>query len=488
MANVTVSGGSTRGVILTPGNTALLAVAQSALDAINARVAAGTDVALLYVPGTALPDHVLPADLTIATAASLTVTAKTGLDGIDVTATTPVSITDDTATPVSIIAGSGGLVVNRTASGDGSAVIVATGGVNDINLGSGAATVGVDGISTVNALGGTATIADTSDASTLFKLGGADTASVWGTDTVAFAAAAAAALVTVQDGANVVFASQAGLATPVVTLAPGTQVIGTMAGSTASVAASAGGMLMVSAWGGKTVINPGGANVTLFAGGGSETLLGAGSATLPGVTVPSGTTLANTGSDFVFSGTGYFQGGSGPLNMLMTSTVAGAATLVGGGTVDLLFSQGGGDSLVGAAGTVIMNAAGFSEPGFSVAGAAAGDVLDAGASNAFMFGSAWGANTIVAGSGAATVFGNHGATGQVGNVYVDGAAGGSLTILDFLPGADSLVLGGHTISRTVTIAVGQAGTPGTDLTLSDGTTIAFVDQFLTQNQIAAALH
>jgi hypothetical protein len=275
----------------------------------------------------------------------------------------------------------------------------------------------------------------------------------------------------------------------VIHLAPGTQTLGTLAGSATTVSGSAGGMMLVSAWGGRSFINPGAANVTVFAGAGSETLFGAGDTTLPGVALPAGLQLANTGSDFVLAGNGYFHGGSGALNMMITSTLQGAATLVGGGTVDLLFSQAAGDSLRGAAGTAIMNAAGFVQPGFSVAGAAGGNVLDAGASNAFMFGAAWGANTILSGSGAATVFGNHGVNGQVANTYVDGGGGGGLSILDFLPGADILSLHGATLSKITSVAVGAVGapTPGTYLALSDGTTIAIIDQFLTATQVAAAL-
>jgi hypothetical protein len=241
--------------------------------------------------------------------------------------------------------------------------------------------------------------------------------------------------------------------------------------------------MLVSAWGGRTFIDPGADNVTVFAGSGTETLFGTGDDTMAGVTVPSGGALSNSGSDFVFDGNGYFHGGSGELNMLMTSTLTGAATLAGGGAVDILFSQGAGDSLKGAAGTVVMDAAGFSEPGFSVAGASGGDVLNAGSSNAFMFGAAWGSNTIVSGSGAATVYGNHGASGKVGDIYIDGGKAGSLAILDFLPGADVVALDGATIVNATPSA---GATPGTTVSLSDGTQIVFVDETLTPNQIAAA--
>jgi hypothetical protein len=264
-----------------------------------------------------------------------------------------------------------------------------------------------------------------------------------------------------------------------------------MAGSTETVAGGVGGMLLVSAWGGRTFIDPGASNVTVFSGSGSETLFGAGDSSLPGVAAPANLALSNSGSDFVFGGQGYFHGGGGALNLLISSTIAGAATLVGGATVDLLFSQGSGDSLRGSAGTVIMNAAGFSEPGFSVAGAPGGVVLDAGSSNAFMFGSAWGANTVLSGSGAATVFGNHGVSangspGLVGNIYVDGHSGGSLDILDFLPGADVVQLNGATIVSNATQDAGETRAPGTYVSLNDGTTIGFIDRFLSAAQIGQA--
>ena len=484
MASATVQGGGGgRSGTISSTTATLQAAAQSALDAITARVAAGTDDAVTYSGSGAVPKVALPAELLIGSAASLTIPSSMVVDAIVDTAQAPVSVTDDTSTPVTVLSGSGGLTFNRTASGDGAAFIIATGGSNSINLGSGAATVGADGAATITALGGAASVVAGAGGSALVAVAGADTVSLLGTDTVAFAAAAAAR-VTAQDGSNVVFTSQAGSPTPIVQLAPGTETLGTTAGSTATVAGSAGGMLLVSAWGGRTFIDPAAANVTVFAGSGSETLFGAGDESLPGVAVPAGTgPLANTGSDFVFGGQGYFHGGSGALNLLISSTIAGAATLVGGGSIDLLFSQGAGDSMRGAPGTVIINAAGFSEPGFSVAGAAAGNVLDAGASNAFMFGSAWGSNTIMSGSGSSTVFGNHGATGQVGNVYVDGGAAGTLSILDFLPGADVVSLRGDTVTKVASVAAGQGGTPGTFVSLGDGTTIAFVDQFLTQSQL-----
>ena len=493
MASVTISGAAAGSVVsIATSSTALAALAQSALDAISARITADLEQSQTYTAGSALPQPTLPIALMVASAASLTLTDANQINAVEDTGTAPVSVTDNTKQPVTIVAGAGGLSVDLTAAGIGGALIVATGGINTINLGTSAATVAAAGNATVNALGGAAQISAGNAGNALIDVAGNDTVNLGGTDTVAFFAAAAA-LVTAQDGSNVVFSSQSGSATPLVTVAPGTETLGTMAGSTASVTASAGGLMLVSAWGGRTFINPGGANVTVFAplstgGGGSETLFGAGDATLPGVTVPAGVALANTGSDFVFGGTGYFHGGTGGLNLLMTSTVAGATTLVGGGTLDLLFSQGAGNSLVGAAGTVIMNAAGFAEPGFSVVGAAGGDVLNAGAANAFMFGSAWGANTIVSGSGTATVFGNHGATGKVGDLYIDGGKSGSLAILDFLPGADTVSLAGDTIVQTTTIAAGASSAPGTSVLLGDGTKIVFVDEFLTQSQLQGTFH
>jgi len=492
MASVSVQGGSTGQVVIQTTSSAVSAVAQAALSAISARIAAGTDFAETYsgVGTVGQPTH--ETAVTISAAVSLTMPSTSGVNAIVSDATAPVAIDDERSIPVTIISGAGGLTFDRTSSVAGPALIVATAGTNAINLGAGAATVAADGVTSINALGGAASILAGAAGQATVSIGGADTVNLAGVDALDIAAQAAAAIVTAQDGANVMLSNPTGLAAPVVQLAAGTEIVGTMAGSVATVAGSLGGLMLVSAWGGRTFIDPAASNVTVFAGSGSETLFGAGDASLPGVTVPASMTLANSGSDFVFGGQGYFHGGTGPLNMLMTSTVAGAATLVGGGTVDLLFAQGAGDSLRGAAGTVIMNAAGFAEPGFSVAGAAGGVALDAGASNAFMFGSAWGANTVTSGSGAATVFGNHGvgafgAAGQVGNVYVDGGGGGSLAIMDFLPGADIVSLHGAALSGVTTVAAGGAQTPGTYVSLNDGTTIALVDRFLTTAQVAASL-
>jgi hypothetical protein len=492
MASATISGSATGTVVTIPSTTnALTALAQTALDAITALVSNGTDQSVSYPAGGPVPAHAGQAALKVSTAATLTLTASTAVNAVIDSATVPVSITDAFAEPATIIAGSGGLDVTLAATSPSSAFIVATGGTNHFTLGTWAATVAAAGNTTVSALGGGASVLAAAGGSAQLDIAGSDTVALDGQDTVDFFSAANA-LVTVETGALVALTTQSGSTAPVVYLAPGTETVGVTAGSAATISGSAGGLMLVSAWGGRSFVNPVADNVTVFGPGsslgGTETLFGAGDATLPGVTVPSGTVLSNTGSDFVFGGTGYFHGGSGALNMLMSSTVAGATTLVGGGTVDLLFSQGAGDSLVGGAGTAIINAAGFSEPGFSVTGAPGGDVLAAGASNAFMFGSAWGANTILSGSGSATVYGNHGppTAPQSGNIYIDGTGGGSLAILDFVPGIDFVSLVGHRVASVSTITASQAGTshaPGTSVSLNDGTTITFVDQFLTQNQI-----
>jgi hypothetical protein len=488
MANVSILGGTAAQVVIPTNSAAVTAATQAAVDAVSARIAAGTDFSETYNGTGTVSEPTHEAALTLSAAVSLEVPVTSGLNAIISDASTPTAIEDEGTIPLTVVSGTGGLTFSRTASDAGAALILVTGGSNTINLGQGPATVAADGATSISALGGATSVLAGASGYAMVSVGGADTVSLAGTDTVSFSASAANALVTALDASNSVFETAAGQSAPIVQLAPGFETLGTIAGSTETVAGSVGGMLLVSAWGGRTFINPGAGNVTVFSGSGSETLFGSGDSTLPGVVAPANLALSNSGSDFVFGGQGYFHGGSGALNLLISSTIAGAATLVGGGSIDLLFSQGAGDSLRGSAGTVIMNAAGFSEPGFSVAGASGGVVLDAGSSHAFIFGSAWGTNTIVAGSGAATVFGNHGigadgSPGRVGNVYVDGHSGGSLDILDFIAGADVVKLDGATIATTSTQSAGGTLTPGTYVSLSDGTVIGFIDRFLSPAQI-----
>ena len=98
--------------------------------------------------------------------------------------------------------------------------------------------------------------------------------------------------------------------------------------------------------GGAAVINANGSNVTVYGAPGAG-WNGEGSVTLYG----------GMGSDSVSDGTGYFQAGSGGNSDLTSSGIAGAATLIGGGSGDTLMAQGGGDLMVAGPGNETLTGA-----------------------------------------------------------------------------------------------------------------------------------
>jgi hypothetical protein len=168
------------------------------------------------------------------------------------------------------------------------------------------------------------------------ELGGAGfspSASVWldgaaymdlsaGATTVFASTGASVDLVNTGTGANVVNFEESNPAA-------GTNMIG-ISGSTESSATvnAVGAGLVAVQNGGAAVINANESNVTVYGGPGPN-WNGEGSVTLYG----------GMGSDSVSDGTGYFQAGTGGGSQLTSSSIAGAATLVGGGSGDTLIAQ-----------------------------------------------------------------------------------------------------------------------------------------------------
>jgi len=152
------------------------------------------------------------------------------------------------------------------------------------------------------------------------------------------------------------------------------------------------GNLLYNDGGGTAWINPTAGNVTIMGGTGTETVFG-GSAYLQGKGVV--TANAFTGSLTVVNGTGYFAGGTAGNNIMSTSSVGGT-TLVGGGSGDMLTSNGPNDRLVAGGGIETLNASN-SSGGVALFGSSSGATL--------MYGSAsapddfWIANSTVAGTG-----------------------------------------------------------------------------------------
>ena len=261
----------------------------------------------------------------------------------------------------------------------------------------------------------------------------------------------------------------------------GTEVVGIAGTSSvpARISGGAGVNLIYTPDGGAAVINPGAGNLIVIDGtGGSETVFGG--------AAPSGvlgqTAALFTGSSTVFAGNGYFQGGSAGGNFLLTSSIPGAATLVGGGVGDFLQANAAGDVLMAGPGTATLFASAAEQGGVTfITGSGASTVI----------GAAGGLNTIEFGSGTSTVFGQHnvgGAGGLTGNRYFIDAAGGSHRIGDFLASFDvfdvTASFGAPSVLSLIFFAnAGSSpfGQAGSRAVLSDGTTIDFVNAAVSQH-------
>jgi serralysin len=209
--------------------------------------------------------------------------------------------------------------------------------------------------------------------------------------------------------------------------------------------------LSITEMGGSAMVNPGSANVTVFGGtsGGSVSVFGANSL------------AGGTGALSVFGGSGYFVGGSAGPNVMTTSTIAGATTLIGGAGNDSLYGLGAGDILRSTSGKDLM------------ASYSSGDTLIAGTGTATMYGANTGNNTFVFdGAGTSSAYGAYGNTTIPANLYTDSVGGGTITINDFRSGTDKFhIADGATITSN-TFTTGGPISYST-VKLSDNTTITF---------------
>jgi hypothetical protein len=220
-------------------------------------------------------------------------------------------------------------------------------------------------------------------------------------------------------------------------------------------------------------IEPGAGNFILLPGStGTATLFG-GTRTFGGTTY---TGHAFTGSATVLGGTGYFEGGSAGNNILFSSTVNGATTLIGGGNNDYLASFASGDSLVGGAGSDIM-------VGWNTTGS--GNTFISGGGSDTIFGSATGNNVIGLGADTTLAYGQHNTIDSLtGNRYFQAKDGGTSTIGDFLVGYDvfSLSLSSSSTGQNIGVKnIESDGSGGTRATLTDGSTITFLHAIVTAN-------
>jgi hypothetical protein len=250
-----------------------------------------------------------------------------------------------------------------------------------------------------------------------------------------------------------------------------------------------GGAVQHLALGGGAFINPGAGDATVFGN------VGGGTATVFGGSFGGATAEAFTGKLTVVEGRGVFFGGSAGGNLMSTAVEAGAATLVGGGSGDLLISQGAGHVLIAGAGAETLS-------GFSVEASVGGASFFAGGGNATIFGNSGGGNAFGLGAGVSQVDGRNEAAlataglgdGAANIFYVTAAAGGGHVVGDFIAGFDRFDLAlttavtGQVLDGLRFFALDDAspenpfagsGHAGTELTLSGGTKVYFFDAQVT---------
>jgi Ca2+-binding RTX toxin-like protein len=193
---------------------------------------------------------------------------------------------------------------------------------------------------------------------------------------------------------------------------------------------------------------------------------------MPGST--GNTTLyGGTGADTVIGGTGYFQGGSGGANLLISSTLAGSTTMIGGSGdySDTLLSYAGSNLLQGGSGSDLIWDA-----------ASAGDTLISSGGTDTIWGSASGNNTIGFGSATTDAFGDLNNSSASANIYFQDQASGTDYIFDFKTGSDTFNLSlGVGASTSLTVSSLTVSGSNTDVTLSDGTKIVFVNNTTVTN-------
>ncbi len=212
-----------------------------------------------------------------------------------------------------------------------------------------------------------------------------------------------------------------------------------------------------------------GAGIYYQAGGGSKAFIdpGADNATIVGiaggteaVSVFGG--LAFTGSVTVTGGTGYFQGGTGGNNSI-TSSVVGSTTMIGGGTGDVITSNGYGDVIVGGLGAETLQSAGTAGGVKFYADGATGNATVSTTINMHT-GQGTVGNTLLAGNPTVTSW-----TSGVENV----------TINDFISGHDKFIITSAVVgTATVTNSGGN-----TIVTTSNHSTFTFVGVTLQSSDI-----
>ena len=226
----------------------------------------------------------------------------------------------------------------------------------------------------------------------------------------------------------------------------------------ANVTATTGELFFASFDAGSAIINHGAAKTTVVGAAGATgrvTLFGGSAAVV------------------VANGQGEFTGGTDGGNLMFTSTVAGSATLTGGGGNDVLFDLGTGNLLISGQGASTLVGVFGTGPSRYLVGSGFTTVFGGGAGeNTYLF----------AGLGSGLIDGRQESTvTATTNTYWDFAQPGGTHLLgDFLTNTDILLANAGVTATITFFTAGQNGSPfgsaaGTSVVLSNGTKYQFFD-------------
>lgn len=435
-STATVSGGSGTTITVTVNSATSAIYAQDALNQITSLVDLGIIGSFVDYTGAALPP--IPSGQYAAVLASGSVSLPAFsmgngyLDAV-INASVPVTFNDGFYFDEVVVAGLGGVVMNNVSQ---DATIVLGGGANVVNQ-------AFPGASAFITLDGVGLFTDSSGSGNGF------------TDVNALANSLVVMGNTTGLGGRVVNVFEG----PVVVEAPATTTDTSLDINVSKSSVTSGqGSLSYLPDGGKAFIHMNG-DTTVYGASADFGTSGLGSETVQ-ASLAFG---APPGRLIVSDGNGYFVGGNSGSNLLVSSTIPGAATLVGGNSGDLVLAQAAGDALQAGAGSETL--AGFGPGGDTfVAAQFSTGYVNGGiptVNSAMMFGAPSGGNTFELSGGFAAIMGGHatspllsGAATVAGAATVMGAAtvtGGGTT----LPG------GAATIAGAVTVPGGYAvGTTG----------------------------
>jgi hypothetical protein len=234
-------------------------------------------------------------------------------------------------------------------------------------------------------------------------------------------------------------------------------VFGDNTGNAVSVFATGSSLGFIGSPESTSYIDPGTGNVTVAADSGQLTLVG------------------GSGDALVFGAHGLIDGGTGT-NYLITDSLAGATTLMSAGANDTLIGQGAGNMYITGGSNALV-----ADQSDSTSGG--GAIYQATSGTATIFGSIAANSLFNIGDATVTAYGQHGADGTRGNIYMDAYDGANqITIGDFVVNQDYFSLSRSSSGAALSslnyyddAGTSAFGAVGTQAILTDGTKIDFLN-------------